>query len=209
MHSRRHPIRNAILVIVGFVALAGEVGAADLVAPSVQKTLEASFSAKGQATLARLAQDKTQGLCTHYATSPIPAKVVTEITAMGFATIKYPADGEYLGDWQRGEQIAQSGLGKQSSDDVEKPAGGNCYACHELTKAEIAHGNLGPSLYHYGKLHGDNDVVKKYTWGKIYNAEAFTACSSMPRFGHKGILTAAQMKDLMSLLFDPRSPVNQ
>jgi sulfur-oxidizing protein SoxX len=49
----------------------------------------------------------------------------------------------------------------------------------------------------------------KYTWGKIYNAKAFNACTNMPRFGHQGILTEAQMKDLMALLLDPSSPVNQ
>jgi len=49
----------------------------------------------------------------------------------------------------------------------------------------------------------------KYTWGKIYNAKAFNACTNMPRFGHAGILTQDQMKDIMALLLDPNSPVNQ
>jgi sulfur-oxidizing protein SoxX len=31
----------------------------------------------------------------------------------------------------------------------------------------------------------------------------------MPRFGHQGILTEAQMKDLMALLLDPDSPINK
>jgi sulfur-oxidizing protein SoxX len=31
----------------------------------------------------------------------------------------------------------------------------------------------------------------------------------MPRFGHRGILDEQQLKDLMALLFDPASPVNQ
>ena len=30
----------------------------------------------------------------------------------------------------------------------------------------------------------------------------------MPRFGHNGILTEQQMKDLIALLLDPHSPVN-
>ena len=49
----------------------------------------------------------------------------------------------------------------------------------------------------------------KYTWGKLYNAKAYNACTNMPRFGSHGILTEAQMKDLMALLLDPASPVNQ
>jgi sulfur-oxidizing protein SoxX len=31
----------------------------------------------------------------------------------------------------------------------------------------------------------------------------------MPRFGHNGILTEQQIKDLVALLTDPQSPVNQ
>jgi sulfur-oxidizing protein SoxX len=31
----------------------------------------------------------------------------------------------------------------------------------------------------------------------------------MPRFGHAGLLNEQQLRDLMSLLLDPRSPVNQ
>jgi sulfur-oxidizing protein SoxX len=31
----------------------------------------------------------------------------------------------------------------------------------------------------------------------------------MPRFGHNGVLTEAQIKDVMALLFDPASPVNK
>lgn len=59
------------------------------------------------------------------------------------------------------------------------------------------------------KVHGSNDQVVKYTWAKIYNPQAFTACSNMPRFGHNGILDEKQIKDVMALLLDPASPVNQ
>jgi sulfur-oxidizing protein SoxX len=31
----------------------------------------------------------------------------------------------------------------------------------------------------------------------------------MPRFGHKGILTEQQIKDVVALLTDPDSPVNK
>ena len=37
---------------------------------------------------------------------------------------------------------------------------------------------------------------------------AYNACSGMPRFGHAGVLTPAQIRDLMALLLDPKSPVN-
>ena len=48
-----------------------------------------------------------------------------------------------------------------------------------------------------------------YTWGKLWNSKAYNACSGMPRFGHAQILTDQQIKDVMALLLDPKSPVNQ
>ena len=51
--------------------------------------------------------------------------------------------------------------------------------------------------------------MQKYAYGKVYNSQAFSACSSMPRFGHSGILTEAQIKDVVALLMDPESPVNK
>jgi sulfur-oxidizing protein SoxX len=51
--------------------------------------------------------------------------------------------------------------------------------------------------------------MQKYVYGKIYNAKAFNPCSNMPRFGHSGTLTEKQIKDLVALLLDPNSPVNQ
>ena len=48
----------------------------------------------------------------------------------------------------------------------------------------------------------------RYTWGKLWNSKAYNACSGMPRFGHAGVLTPAQIRDLMALLLDPASPVN-
>ena len=42
-----------------------------------------------------------------------------------------------------------------------------------------------------------------------HTATSHTACSTMPRFGHNGILTEQQMKDVVALLLDPESPVNK
>lgn len=209
MDKARYPGwgRYIVAVCLSTISVAGIAG--DGGESFVKKALEASFNSKGQATMSRLDQDPTQMLCTRYAATSIPPKVAKEVTANNLATIHYPTDGQYLGDWKRGELIAQTGIGKQFSDDPKEPSGGNCYACHRVSKEEIAYGNLGPSLYNYGKLRGNNAAIKKYTWGKIYNADAYGACSSMPRFGHMGILTESQMKDVMALLLDPQSPVNQ
>ena len=97
----------------------------------------------------------------------------------------------------------------QFSDDPAGPTGANCYACHQLTPQELSYGTIGPTLYRFGKMRGYGADMQKYAYGKIFNAEAFAACSNMPRFGHKGILSEQQLKDVTALLMDPQSPVNQ
>jgi sulfur-oxidizing protein SoxX len=97
----------------------------------------------------------------------------------------------------------------QRSDTNTTVAGGNCYACHEISPQEIAYGNIGPSLKGYRKLRGSSPSVVTYTWGKLWNSHAYNACSQMPRYGDANILTTAQLKDLMALLLDPNSPVNK
>ena len=171
--------------------------------------LKASFVARGQAGLDRLDQDETQKECTTYSGKVLPKDVAEKVEKINLASIKWPADGKYVGDWKNGEKIAQEGRGKQYSDDPNGPVGGNCYACHQLAPQEVSYGTIGPPLYQFGKIRGYNDDIRKYAYGKIWNAEAYSACSNMPRFGHSQILTEAQVKDLVALLMDPDSPVNK
>lgn len=171
--------------------------------------MKAGFKDRGQAKVDRIDQDRLQKLCSSYETSPIPKDVAAQIEKEQLATIKYPADGKFLGDYKKGERIAQSGRGGQYNDDPKQPSGANCYACHQLTKEEVSYGTIGPSLYHFAKLRGYGPEIQKYAWNKVYNSHAFAACSSMPRFGHRGILTEEQIKDVVALLMDPNSPVNK
>jgi L-cysteine S-thiosulfotransferase len=171
--------------------------------------LKESFKVSGQAGMDRLDQDDTQRLCTLYAAKPVPKDVAEMIEKMNLASIKWPADGKYVGDWKNGERVAQEGRGKQFSDDPKGPVGGNCYACHQLSAQEVSFGTIGPSLRQFGKLRGYNDETRKYAYGKIWNADAYNACSNMPRFGHSQILSEQQVKDLVALLTDPDSPVNK
>ncbi|MGZ8287650.1 MAG: sulfur oxidation c-type cytochrome SoxX [Telluria sp.] len=174
-----------------------------------QALMKADFRDKGMATVeGALTQDEAQRICSVYPMER-PKKIAARLEADQLKQVKYPADGKYLGNWQEGEKIAQNGRGMQSSDKPGVPNGGNCYACHQMSKKEISFGNIGPSLHHYGKLRGQSEEMMKYTWAKIYNSQAFTACSNMPRFGHKGILDEQQLKDVVALLLDPASPVNQ
>jgi len=118
-------------------------------------------------------------------------------------------EGSLMGDWKRGESIAQNGRGLQWTDKPGDAAGGSCYNCHQLSPREPSFGTLGPSLQRFGKIRGGGLEVQKYVYGKIYNAKAYNACSQMPRLGHSGTLTSEQIKDLVGLLLDPASPVNQ
>ncbi len=203
--------------VKGFVLGLGALLAAGCTTPasdggdvaSLAAALNASFAPAGQAGLDRLQQDDTQRTCSAARGRPLPPEVAAKIERANLATIRYPGDGELVGDWRTGERIAQEGRGKQFSDDPRGPVGANCYACHRLSRTELSFGTLGPSLYQYGKLRGNGVEVQRYTFGKIYNSEAFAACSNMPRFGYKGILTEQQIKDVTALLLDPASPVNQ
>ena len=180
--------------------------------------MKASFRDQGIATVDRLQQDASNAEC-----SASEGKALTEartkaIEAANLATVKMPADGKFIGDWKEGEKLAQNGRGMTWSDPSAATSanGGNCYNCHKLSNAEISYGTIGPSLYNYGKIRGVADPaspaskpIVEYTWGKLYNAKAFNACSGMPRFGHAGMLDETQLKHLMALLLDPKSPVNQ
>ena len=179
-----------------FAASAHMLIAAESAKPTpAEIVMKASFKDRGQAKVDRLNQDETQRLCSQYPLKR-PNEIAKRIEALNLKLVKYPADGKMLGDWKEGEKIAQSGVGKQFSDNPTQPAGGNCYACHQLTKEEISFGNIGPSLYNYGKLRGNTEAIQKYTFGKIYNADAYSACTNMPRFGHNGILTETQIRTL-------------
>lgn len=179
-----------------------------LASPNAEEVMKASFKDRGQAKVDRLNQDETQAACSKYFAG-VPKDVAKKIEAANTKLIKYPADGKLMGDWKEGERIAQSGVGKQFSDNPANPSGGNCYACHQLTKVEISFGTIGPSLYNFGKLRGYTEAMRKYAYGKVHNAQAYSACSNMPRFGHNQILTEQQLKHVTALLMDPESPVNK
>jgi L-cysteine S-thiosulfotransferase len=175
-----------------------------------------SFRDEGIAKTDRLKQDATQALCSQ--PTGVSDNQAARIMAAEAFNVKWPDGGRYFGDISKGEKLAQSGRGMTWTDpDAQtKSNGGNCYNCHQLDKKELSFGTIGPSLWNYGKLRGVKDLndpasapIIQYTWGKLWNAKAYAACSSMPRFGHQALLDQGQIRDLMSLLLDPKSPVNQ
>lgn len=181
--------------------------------------IKSSFRSQAAVSVDRVLNvDDTNKLCSaaDVANKPLDDKTANAIQAINMKSIQWPADGKYLGDWKEGEKIAQSGRGLTWTDDAKMPNGGNCYNCHQMDKKEISFGTIGPSLYNYGKLRGvkdpqspDSKAMLQYTWGKIWNSKAYNACSNMPRAGHTGILTQDQVRHVVALLLDPKSPVNQ
>ena len=204
-NGQRIAIAAAAIVLAGCAATPAGPSDAEIV-----QALKASFAERGMAKLDRLDQTELQRACSAYAGKEMPKELREKLEKTALDAVSYPSDGKYLGDWREGERIAQSGRGQQFSDAPGTVSGGNCYACHQLDKAELAFGNIGPSLYNYGKLRGGpTEPIVKYTWGKVWNSHAFNACSQMPRYGDAGILTREQMQDVMALLLDPNSPVNR
>lgn len=178
--------------------------------------IKASFRDQGIAKVDRLNQDLGQAACS--SDKPPADDMAKRVEAEAIATIRWPAGGQYIGDWREGEKLAQNGRGMTWTDASAAPAanGAQCYNCHQIGKQEISFGTIGPSLYNYGKLRGVKDVadpasaaIVQYTWGKLWNSKAYAACSNMPRFGHAKLLDEQQLRHLMALLLDPKSPVNQ
>lgn len=156
----------------------------------------------------RMDQDEAQKLCSEHR-NELPAALSTKVLEAQKQTVVYPADGNVLGDWKRGAQIAQNGRGGQFSDAPNTVGGGNCYACHQLSKAELSYGTMGPSLTEYGKIKRFRPDEAKAAYAKVYNSMAVFPCSSMPRFGYTKAMSEQQIKDVVAYLFDPESPVNK
>ncbi len=211
----RIPIAVFAILALTRCGTAGEHGTvarppqAEAARPDLGQEIRASFRPSGQAGLDRLKQSGMQALCSRERPQDMAPEVWHALQAEAIASVRYPEDGRFLGDWQRGEAIAQSGTGWQYSDAPDASRGGSCYGCHRLSGTEIAYGTIGPSLYRYLEHNGSSPEVLQRAWARIWNPHAFSACSVMPRFGDAGILTGEQIRDVMALLFDPQSPVNR
>lgn len=196
-----------ILSLAGLPAMAQQKQAIDQA--KVDAAIKDAFPAAPAEWQPRLTPDETMMQCSAHGNSPPPA-VAKVIQDRELAAIKYPADGKFIGDWKKGEAIAQSGFGMRFTDyPTTRANGGNCYACHQLSQAEVSFGTIGPSLLEYGKQKDFKENEVKAVYEKIYDSQASFPCSLMPRFGANGVLTMDQIKDLVALLMSPDSPVNK
>lgn len=218
MNKRIHGLLGGLALAALLAGCAAGPSVAELNALA-QKIAKASFRDQGIVKAdAVLNADETNRLCSEadVAGKPLDEATAKRLEADNLKTVKWPSDGKFLGDWKEGEKIAQSGRGLTFTDNAQTVNGGNCYNCHQIDKKEISFGTIGPSLYNYGKIRGVSDPgsaaarpIVAYTWGKVWNAKAYNACSNMPRAGHMGILNETQVRHVVALLLDPNSPVNK
>jgi sulfur-oxidizing protein SoxX len=186
-----------------------ETQPAQKVAPEVVEAyLKTTFGKAPPEWQARIVPDEAMNICNATRNSPSHAEA-DKIMAIEMARVTFPADGQFLGNWKEGAKIANNGRGGQFSDTETTVNGGNCYACHQMEKAEVSFGTLGPSLTNYGRDRKYDAAEIKQAYTKIYNSQAVIACSNMPRFGTNKFLSEQQIKDVMAFLFDPESPVNK
>jgi L-cysteine S-thiosulfotransferase len=179
------------------------------ISASVERAIKASWTKATPEWQARLVQDETQRVCSQYHNAP-PKDVADAVLAREKATIEYPPDGKLMGDWKKGEKLAQSGYGGRFTDyPPRQQNGGNCYSCHQLDKMEVSFGTLGPSLSEYGKIRRFTEAEVKAAYERVYNPQAVIPCGNMPRLGASKFLTIDQIKDVVAYLMSPDSPVNK
>ena len=201
-------IATAVVLVIGTVtASAQQKPAVDTA--KIDAAIVAAFPTAPADWKRRFDQDESMKECSIHENAP-PKAVADAIQKREKAKIEYPADGMLMGDWKSGEKFAQSGYGLRFTDyPARQVNGGNCYACHQLTKAEVSYGTIGPTLLNYGKIRNFSEADTKAVYEKVYNAQAAYPCSNMPRFGMNKVLTIDQIKDLVALVMSPDSPVNK
>lgn len=206
---QRHAIILAGLMLLFAGAAVAQQKKAAVDPAVVDKIIEKSWATAAPDWKSRLAQDETQKACSLYRNAP-PADVAKAIVAREQAAVVYPADGKLMGDWKNGEKLAESGYGGRFTDYPPRQAnGGNCYACHQLAKAQVSYGTLGPSLLEYGKIRKFAEADIKAVYERVYNPHAAVACANMPRLGASKFLTIDQIRDLVAYVMSPDSPVNK
>ena len=198
-------IATAVLVVASSVVAADKV---TVKSADVDAAVKAMFKSAPADWQPRIEQDETQRICSETRNNPAAADL-EKIQARELATIVLPPDGKVLGDWKKGEKVAQTGTGGQFSDDPAAEKGGNCYACHQMAPSELSYGTLGPNLAGYGKARKFAEADAKAAYAKIFNAQSVQPCSTMPRFGYHKFLTIDQIKDVTAYLMSADSPVNK
>ena len=134
-------------------------------------------------------------------------------------SVKWPAGGQYLGDWREGEKLAQNGRGMTWTDASRRPDGqrrqllqlppdrqeGDLLRHHRPEPVELRQDPRRQAISPRRPPRRSCSTPGS----SCGTRKAYSACSNMPRFGHKSLLDEQQLRDIMALLLDPKSPVNQ
>ena len=162
----------------------------------------------------RLTQDELQKTCSKLKGGPVDEATAEKVTQMAMKSMVYPDGGIKLGDWKKGQALAENAygfrVGHKDDDHSKRETGGMCMNCHQLEQTKVDRsGTLGVRLIGYGKSVGSGEDAMKHVYHAIYNPHALFPCTNMPRFGANGVLTQQKIADLMAYLLDPESPVNK
>ena len=88
------------------VALTANVAAWTMAADEIEAVLQNTFVANNQATMERLQRTAVQTACSAPRGVPHENDMLASVRAERLDAVVLPADGEYLGDWQRGAEVA-------------------------------------------------------------------------------------------------------
>ena len=108
-----------------------------------------------------------------------------------------------------GERLAQNGYGGRHTDDPKLAVGGNCYACHQLSKTEVSFGTMGPPLDEYGKIRKYAEATPRRPTSRSTTRRRCSPAPTCRGSDTTSTSTEQQIKDIVALLFDPESPVNK
>src|SRR5687768_16965669 len=78
---------------------------------TAEKMIGESFSAPAPHLLKRLAQDRSQQICSRSVDAKLTQEEAAEVVKLARASIQYPASGRLVGDWKVGDKLAHDGAG--------------------------------------------------------------------------------------------------
>ena len=148
---------------------------------------------------------------------PLDPQRAKRIEAENFKTIQWPADGKFLGDWKQGEEIAQNGRGLTWTDNAKvgqrrqllqlppDHQGGDLLRHHRPQPLQL---RQAARRHRPGEPGGQADASNT-PGARSGTPRPTTRAPTCRASGHMGILNEQQVRDIMALLLDPQSPVNQ
>lgn len=210
-------MRNYLKYLLFWFPLAMALGCASMpdalsTRELAEKMVAGSYPGLPESMTRRLIQDRAQQVCSKIGDAKLTQAEAAEVVRLSRESIQYPATGQLVGDWRTGAKLAYAGQGSRivgGKVEQAKENGALCSNCHALDPREFNVGNIGPILTGYGAQRGNSEAVAKLTYERIYNAWAYTPCSTMPRLGANRHLTPEQITHVVAYLIDPQSPVNK